>query len=201
MKLFRAYISFASLIVFVLLFQSSAMAETKMFGALRGGLALGTSYADSQYTTTGAGGNFGASFGIQSSEFFRWDLAELNYMSAYQTSRTLGWFDNSALSLGTSMRFGYFAPTTKFHPYVTAGIAANRFQVQQYESLKSEWAFGWNVGAGVEYALSDEIGLGLRYRYRSSVLTQVFCPPSGAGCGKYNSKVNFQTVSLEVVFF
>ncbi len=62
---------------------------------------------------------------------------------------------------------------TKFTPYVGAGIGASRLKASlKYNDLdgafngsKSKTNFAWQIGAGVSYAMTDNLALDAGYRY------------------------------------
>jgi len=61
---------------------------------------------------------------------------------------------------------------TKFTPYVGAGIGMARLKGKVAEAdgsiSKSETSFAWQVGAGVTYAMTDNVSLDAGYRYTDS---------------------------------
>lgn len=68
------------------------------------------------------------------------------------------------LSATLRPRIGFAADD--FLVYATGGIAAARFDLTLGGGGDStEGAFGWTVGAGVEYLVGDIVGLKLEYRY------------------------------------
>ena len=177
-----------------------AMAETKFFGAVRGGVTLTSAEVVGVEADGDTGYNVGGSFGLQFGDYVRWDIFDLAYMSADQTDVSGAW-DSSALSLGAGLRFGAFSPEMKFHPYASAGVAGNRVEIGQGSSVRWQWGFEWNVGVGAEYMLSESVMLGLRYRYRRTDINLLYYIPAYGFYTSVNYKVNLQTISLELLFF
>ena len=106
------------------------------------------------------------------------------------------------VKLNTFMVNGYydFYNTSSFTPYLTAGIGlasvdlkttrtdTRNGRVTQNEShshISNNVA--WSVGVGVDYALNDNVNLGLNYRYLDAGKADV---SSVVGEGDHTSKVN-----------
>ena len=54
---------------------------------------------------------------------------------------------------------------TKFTPYVGAGIGMAHLKAKDDDWHKSKTTFAWQAGAGVSYAMTNNIALDLGYRY------------------------------------
>lgn len=89
----------------------------------------------------------------------------------------LNWFGAERL------RFGY--ALGRFLPYITGGLAYGQVRTQGVDffagdafiSNASRWQAGWTVGAGLEYAVLDNISVKAEYLYTSMK------GPNGAGIG------------------
>ena len=60
---------------------------------------------------------------------------------------------------------------TKFTPYVGAGIGMARLKAKiddEQDFSKSKTTFAWQVGAGVSYAMTENVSLDAGYRYTDS---------------------------------
>ncbi len=63
---------------------------------------------------------------------------------------------------------GYFdfKNSTPFTPYITAGLGGYHMRLKyQNQSYENDLDFAWQAGAGVNYALNDQISFDLKYRY------------------------------------
>ena len=66
-----------------------------------------------------------------------------------------------------------FTNKTPFTPYVTAGLGCAKIEVKDLNFKGSarpatsddEWEFAYQAGAGVEYAVTEQIALDLKYRF------------------------------------
>jgi len=60
-----------------------------------------------------------------------------------------------------------FANRTKFTPFVTAGIGVSRieFNDKDYDVTMKDTVFAYQVGAGVSYAMTENVSLDGTYRY------------------------------------
>jgi outer membrane immunogenic protein len=77
------------------------------------------------------------------------------------TDKTIEWLGSLRLRAGVTMDRALF--------YATGGVAAGDVDMEASEpdlSISgSETAWGWTIGAGLEYALSDAISARVEYRY------------------------------------
>jgi outer membrane immunogenic protein len=53
----------------------------------------------------------------------------------------------------------------QFLPYVTAGLAFANMTLDDEDEVDTQTHIGWTVGAGVEFAVADNVSLDLQYRY------------------------------------
>jgi outer membrane immunogenic protein len=83
-----------------------------------------------------------------------------------------------------------------FLPYVTAGLAFANTTVTNNAAVldESQTHIGWTVGAGVEFAVADNISLDLLYRY-SDYGSQTYSIPAAS-----DFSLNTHTVSAGVNF-
>lgn len=55
--------------------------------------------------------------------------------------------------------------------YATGGLASAEMEmkvdVEDFSQRESDWNWGWTIGAGIDYALTDSISMGLEYLYVS----------------------------------
>jgi opacity protein-like surface antigen len=157
-------------LLFVSLLASSAQGEgTRLYGSASMGFSLPDADISGAVADSGANGDFGAAIGVQTSDVFRWDIAEVHYVNFGGTDLRFG-TSRSSVSLGTAFNWGFFSPSERFHPYFSLGVAAARLRYQSNASsqLDDDWGFEWNVGGGVDLAVSDQVRTGIRYRYRRS---------------------------------
>lgn len=179
---------------FLLLFglASSAQAEGNQF---YGTLSLGASMPSATFSgveaESGTNGDFGAAFGVLTSDFFSWDIAEVHYTNFAGTDLGFG-TSNSTLSLGSTFNWGYFKPSSRFHPFVSLGLGSSRlgYQVAGTNMIEADWAFEWNVGGGIEFQTQENFKTGIRYRYRATNRSTVGTEYS----------VNMHSISLEISF-
>ena len=139
----------------------------------------------------GASGDFGLALGIQTSDAFRWDIAEVHYMNIAGTDLGFG-TTRSNVTLGTTLNWGLFDPDTQFNPFVSLGLGAARLRYQGAGTaiLDDDWAFDWNVGGGVSYNASDRARTSLRYRYRRT----------NRDVGGQDFSVDIHSISVEFSF-
>ena len=157
---------------FLLLFglASSAQAEGSQ---LYGTLSVGASIPDATFSgveaESGTNGDFGAAFGIQTSDLFRWDIVDVHYTNFAGVDLGFG-TSSSTLSLGSTFNWGYFSPSSRFHPFVSLGLGPSRlgYQVAGTNMTEADWAFEWNVGGGIELQTQETFKTGIRYRYRAT---------------------------------
>ena len=140
-----------------------------------------------------AGYVFGASLGWRFGDYVQWDTVEASYMSANQNDALLGQYKTDNHSIGSGFRIGSFGDGSRFHPFVSFGVAGSRtdLNVSGFPAV-AEWGFEWNAGAGLIFDLTDQIAVGARYRYRSTSIPSFLSLPSG--------DVNLHTVAVEFVF-
>ena len=75
-------------------------------------------------------------------------------------------FDGSNINWQGSVRGRLGIDAGSFLPYVTAGLAfANNTVSTTFPSEDTQTHIGWTVGAGVEFAVADNVSLDLQYRY------------------------------------
>ena len=184
----------AVLAPFLLLFGlvSSAQAEdTRIYGTI----SLGVSVPDATFggvrAESGSNGDFGLALGVQTSDYFRWDIADVHYMNFAGTDLGFG-TSRSNLSFGTTLNWGYFSPTHHFHPFISLGIgpAILRYQATGTNAIDTDWAFEWNVGGGFEVQSSERFKTGIRYRYRATNRNTASTPYS----------LDMHSLSLELIF-
>ena len=141
-----------------------------------------------------AGYVFGASLGWRFGDYVQWDTVEASYMSANQND-DLGQYTTDNYSIGSGFRIGSFGDGSRFHPFVSFGVAGSRTDLNVSGlTAVAEWGFEWNAGAGLIFDLTDQMALGARYRYRSTSI------PSILGVPVNDIDVNLHTVAVEFVF-
>ena len=139
-----------------------------------------------------AGYVFGASLGWRFGDYVQWDTVEASYMSANQND-DLGQYTTDNYSIGSGFRIGSFGDGSRFHPFVSFGVAGSRTDLNVSGlTAVAEWGFEWNAGAGLIFDLTDQMAVGARYRYRSTSIPSFLSLPSG--------DVNLHTVAVEIVF-
>ena len=75
-------------------------------------------------------------------------------------------FDASSINWQGSVRGRLGLDAGSFLPYVTAGLAfANNTLSTSWPSEDTQTHIGWTAGAGVEFAVADNVSLDLLYRY------------------------------------
>jgi opacity protein-like surface antigen len=79
----------------------------------------------------------------------------------YSVDYSYGEVTNWPLSL--SVRAG--VPVQRFYPYVLGGVDLQFVDAEIGGSSDSDTAFGYHLGAGVEFAVSGNVYLGVEYRY------------------------------------
>jgi len=179
------------LVLFLSAFAANADGE-RMYGTLSIGASVPEVSIAGVPSNTGANGDFGAAFGVQSSETFRWDVAEVRYVNFAGTDLGFG-TSKSALSLGTTMNWGYFAESASVQPFVSLGLGAERLRYQNGADglFKNDWAFQWSLGGGVSFNVSDKVGTAIRYRYSKT----------NRSTEGVDFSVNANVVTLEITYF
>ena len=190
--------SLTTLIGVAYLILASSVSHAGVVGSLSIGTAipnveeLGVDYAgDAGYMV---GGSVGWRFG----DLFQWDWVETYYMAGDQTQDT-GFgqvsYTASNISLGTGIRIGSFSDESKFHPYVSFGIAGSRTSIGDlFNPSTWQWGFEWNTGLGFLYKATPTTALGIRYRYRATSI-------SGANALSPNSlDIGIHTIGAEIMW-
>ena len=137
---------------------------------------------------------FGGSIGWRFGGIVQWDTVESFYMSANQNDN-LGQYTTNNYSIGSGLRIGSFGGESRFHPFLSFGVAGSRTDLEiSGLTAVAEWGFEWNAGAGLLFAISDQMAVGARYRYRSSSI------PSFLGLPGADVNVNLHTIAVEFVF-
>jgi opacity protein-like surface antigen len=156
------------LVLFLSVFAANADDE-HLYGTLSMGFSMPEVSVAGVPSATGTNGDFGAAFGVQSSETFRWDIAEIRYVNFAGTDLGFG-TSRSALSLGTTMNWGYFAKSAFVQPFASLGLGAERLRYQNSadDALKNDWAFQWSFGGGFSFDVSDKLRTAIRYRYTNT---------------------------------
>lgn len=167
-----------------------------------------TEWTDWRGTTSSSDVGFevAGSLGLEM-PWLRWDVAQLAYdwSSTVVTDRGSPgpqyWQQrtghSSLLTLGTGIRIGPFGADYFICPYGSFGLGGGRLQIDgpvPYSDF-ARWGFEWNAGLGVEFRLMEEVGVGLRYRYRSISIDFV-----EAAFGEKHASLELQNLSLELVF-
>jgi len=110
---------------------------------------------------------------------------------AFNCKTEANWIADVRAKLGYGM--------DRFLVYGAGGISFGDIHTQARPNpggfSKDETAVGWNIGAGVEYAVLDSVILGLEYKYTD--LGDVSFKTGGT---KVNNDVNFSTVSARVSY-
>jgi opacity protein-like surface antigen len=178
------------LVLFLSVFAANADDE-RLYGTLSMGVSVPEVSVAGISSDTGANGDFGAAFGVQSSETFRWDVAEIRYVNFAGTDLGFG-TSRSALSLGTTMNWGYFAKSGFFQPFVSLGLGAERLRYQNSadNALKNDWAFQWSFGGGISFDVSDKVRTAIRYRYTNT----------NRSAEGVDFSVNTNVVTLEITY-
>ena len=186
---------FAATLAPFLLLSLMAPAAQGEGARLYGSASIGFSLPDADISGTpaasGANGDFGAAIGVLTSDVFRWDIAEVHYVNFSGTDLGFG-TSRSSLALGTSFNWGLFSPTRRYQPYFSLGLGPARLRYQSNASgqLDDDWAFEWNIGGGVDLAVSEKVRSGIRYRYRRSTRST----------DSTNYVINAHSLVLEIAF-
>ena len=148
----------------------AAQAEgARLYGSASMGFSLPDADISGTQAASGANGDFGAAIGVQTSDVFRWDIAEVHYVNFSGADLGFG-TSRSSLALGTAFSWGLFSPTRRYQPYFSLGLGPARLRYLTNTTGQSDddWGFEWNVGGGVDLAVSEQVRSGIRYRYRRS---------------------------------
>ena len=81
---------------------------------------------------------------------------------------------------------------TKFTPYVGAGIGMAHLKAKDDDWHNSKTTFAWQAGAGVSYAMTDNLALDLGYRYNDYGDVTLDCGD--------DAKEKFESTSHEFLF-
>jgi len=169
---------------------ASAQAEgSRLYGTFSMGAAIPE--VDLAGADPGSSGDFGLALGVQTSDTFRWDIAEVHYMNIAGTDLGFG-TTRSNVTLGTTFNWGWFDPEARLNPFVSLGIGTARLRYQEAGTvnLDDDWAFDWNVGGGVSHDISDNVRTSLRYRYRQT----------NRNAGGEEFSVDIHSISVEFTF-
>lgn len=176
-------------------FASTAPAATAEFvGGFELGLAVPSIEASGFEGNGNTGVDVGGFAGYRYSDILQWDVVELHYMSAAQDD-AFGPYTTSNLALGTGVRLGLFGENSIVHPYFSMGVGGSRVNIEAAGvDFKVEWGFEWNVGIGVLVDASANTSMGVRYRYRtSSISDNPFVVAD-------DIDINLHTIDFELVF-
>ena len=158
--------------LFFVLVSASAAEGVRPYGTFSMGFSVPDATANEVQAESGTNGNFGAAIGIQTSDLFRWDIVEVRYVNFAGTDLGFG-TSRSAVSLATTLNWGYFAESARFQPYLSLGLGTER--LRYYSNAKAqdanEWGFQWSLGGGIDLNASDNFRTGIRYRYSRSTRT------------------------------
>ena len=190
--------------------------EVGLYGTLRGGLSFPSSTVDAYSNEAGSlefdtGYDAGFSAGFQLTDWVRWDLVDFSYFRSNRVPNSVTMnlpedlyigYGGNGLSLSTGFRFGDFRASSRFRPYVSMGLGATRAQIDFNGEDTSEWGMNADIGFGIEYALWKHLAIGLRYQFRWVNMNVDFDPvPPPGGLRVVDLSVQYQTLSLELVFF
>lgn len=140
-----------------------------------------TSYYDDMYVRVDAGysigmkrtenaANFDAGVGFRLNDYFKTDLTAQWRPWGKQEFKDhhvkVGKGDMWTLGAMANV-YGSYPVYDKFSLYATGGVGYSYNKVDNFSGYKGEGKsnFAWNVGAGVEYALTPCVSLDLGYRY------------------------------------
>jgi len=141
-----------------------------------------------------SGFDIGGSIGFRFSDMVQWDTLEFHYLSADQNDG-FGAYEANNLAVGTGFRVGSFGGESRLHPYASFGIGGSRTTIEGAGVYAWQWGFEWNAGVGLLYDISDQMALGVRYRYRSTSIDYIF------GVVLLDDvSVNIHTIGLEFAF-
>ncbi len=174
-KEFRVYKKFGAILapfLFLVLVSASAAEGVRPYGTLSMGFSVPDATTGGVQAESGTNGSFGAAIGLETSDLFRWDIAEVRYVNFAGTDLGFG-TSRSTVSLATTLNWGYFNKSARFQPYLSLGLGTER--LRYYSNAKaqsaSEWGFQWSLGGGIDLNVSDNLRTGIRYRYSRSTRT------------------------------
>ena len=155
--------------LFLGLVSGSSADDMRSYGTFSFGFSVPDATVGAVQAESGTNGNFGAAIGVQTSDLFRWDIAEVRYVNFAGTDLGFG-SSRSAVSLATTLNWGYFQKDARFQPYVSLGLGTERllYYSNAMAETAADWAFQWSLGGGVDMNVSDKLRTGLRYRYSKS---------------------------------
>ena len=158
--------------LFFVLVSASAAEGVRPYGTFSMGFSVPDATANEVQAESGTNGNFGAAIGIQTSDLFRWDIVEVRYVNFAGTDLGFG-TSRSAVSLATTLNWGYFAESARFQPYLSLGLGTERlrYYINAKAQGANEWGFQWSLGGGIDQNASDNFRTGIRYRYSKSTRT------------------------------
>lgn len=178
----------------ILIIFSSTYAFSGVVGTGSVGVALPSLESGNSEEGGDAGYMVGGSIGWRFSGWVQWDILETYYMSADQHDSYEGYmYTGSNWTIGSGLRFGRFTADSRFHPYVSGGVAGSRTTIESGSVYIWQWGFEWNAGVGFLYDVGESTGLGIRYRYRSTDIPSILGYP-------VDLNVNIHTVAVEFVW-
>jgi opacity protein-like surface antigen len=158
--------------LFFVLVSASAAEDFRPYGTFSMGFSVPDATTGGVLAESGTNGSFGAAIGLETSDLFRWDIAEVRYVNFAGTDLGFG-TSRSTVSLATTLNWGYFNKNARFQPYLSLGLGTER--LRYYSNAKaqnaSEWGFQWSLGGGIDLNVSDNLRTGIRYRYSRSTRT------------------------------
>jgi opacity protein-like surface antigen len=158
--------------LFFVLVSASAAEGFRPYGTFSMGFSVPDATTGGVLAESGTNGSFGAAIGLETSDLFRWDIAEVRYVNFAGTDLGFG-TSRSTVSLATTLNWGYFNKSARFQPYVSLGLGTER--LRYYSNAKaqnaSEWGFQWSLGGGIDLNVSENFRTGIRYRYSKSTRT------------------------------
>ena len=204
MRLLRAngpnVITLCALFILATTLATDSQASSKGVGTIRVGVALPNLSYQGVTFDGNAGVDVGFTLGGQFGDYFRLDGLDFSYLGGSTVISGVN-VDEFFLIIGTGVRLGLFAETQKLHPYVSIGIGgAYGQQDQSGFTAASGWGFEWNLGAGLEYQVNRHLGLGLRYRYRSSTINFLVATGGFPPFAYISPTVSAHTIGVEVSF-
>lgn len=120
-------------------------------------------------------------------------------------SPPLGNFFDTKIQWFGSLDAKIGVPFDRLLVYGTAGVAFGGIEMSQNFTFLSEThsetntSVGWTVGAGIDYALTDQIVVGAQYRYYDFG-TESFTPPPASPLFDRHEDVDLHTVSLKASY-
>jgi len=162
----------AALAPFLLLAQMASIAQaddSRLYLAASMGFSLPDALVSGVEAESGTNGDFGGAVGVQTSDIFRWDIAEAHFVNFNGVDLGFG-ASRSSVSLGTALNWGLFESDNRYKPYVSLGLGTARLRYLSNATgqMDDDWAFEWNLGGGVDFVSTEDFRAGIRYRYRRS---------------------------------